>query len=127
MIYSKEQCDKILEIRGLKPRNAQPRPRAFVSQQKTTELDGILYAPSPITGFPCNDFQYLDDPNLAPEIRQAIQQRNQKVVSDMPTSDNDDVVLDTMQRNGESAIEYHDRMQGFVKELEKSQETQKSE
>lgn len=81
-----------------------------------SELERVIYAPNPLTGFPDNDLQMQDDMQTRIELRDALAKRNYPVASDSSTVDDDDLILDGMQKNDESDVAYANRLKKFANE-----------
>lgn len=119
MILSIKDKNQILDSIGSPYRNSEEAPfKTEDNLKKSSELDSILYAPSPVTGWPCNDLEIMEDAKTSPEIRSALQQRNQVLQPGISSTD-DDAVLDAMPLNGESEEAFFNRVKPYVDDLEK--------
>lgn len=87
-----------------------------------SELEKVVYAVNPLTGFPDNDLRIMNDSNVSPTLRQAIHNANHVVSPVGPSSFDDDAVLDSQQQPYESDDEYLDRLQENAQKLNKDTE-----
>lgn len=118
-MFDIETKNAVLRSRGETSLNVEPSPLYNDAESKKTDLDNVLFQMHPKWGFPVSDLELMDDDAVSSQLRSAIERRNQPVKSVPLGNDDDDVVLDTMQRNGESSTDYYDRMQGFIGDIKK--------
>lgn len=86
-----------------------------ISKRVNAPLDDLVYGRSRF-GWPSSDIDVMNMTNNM-EVKNALERRNQKRSAPNGTK-NDDVALDTVVRNGESAESYADRMAKFMDEYE---------
>lgn len=118
-MFDIETKNAVLRSRGETSLNVEPSTMYNDAESKKTDLDNVLFQMHPKWGFPVSDLELMDDDAVSSQLRSAIERRNQPVKSVPMGNDDDDVVLDTMSRNGESPIDYYDRMKGYFEGIEK--------
>ena len=86
-----------------------------ISKRVNAPLDDLVYGRGRF-GWPSSDIDVMNMTNNM-EVKNALERRNMKRPAPNGTK-NDDVALDTVVRNGESAESYADRMAEFMDEYE---------
>lgn len=105
---------QVIKSRGLNLVNEKRVIELPTTEIEMTDLERVIYAPNPETGFPDSDLALQMDESIRPEIRNALIARNAKIENLALSHDNDDVVLDTIRRGDESDLSYSERMQQYV-------------
>lgn len=108
----------ILKARGSELHNDPLVARVDDKPRELTDVERVIYQVNPRTGFPCNDLEMQDDLNTRLEIREALAKRNYPTSSDTPYTENDDLVLDGIQKNDESDIAYANRLKDIANQSE---------
>lgn len=86
-------------------------------ETKVDTLNHLVFSPN-IFGWPANDLQ-VQNQTTNSEVKIALERRNMKMPAP-GSSDNDDVILDTLKKNEETEDEYFDRMSRVIDEADKS-------
>lgn len=90
-------------------------PVIKVKQQKTDKLLSILFAPSPVTGFPQSTYSILLGKKTDPEVRRYIDDfMHQSKVERESADISDDVLFATSERRGETTEQYFNRLRDFA-------------
>lgn len=118
MIKDYKYKNAILKARGSELRNDPLVVRDEDTPLKLTDVERVIYQVDPSTGFPCNDLKMQDDMNTRSEIREALAKRNYPTSPDTALTENDDLVLDGIQKNDESDIAYANRLKVIANQSE---------
>lgn len=92
-----------------------------IAKRVNAPLDDLVYGRSRF-GWPSSDIDVMNMTNNM-EVKNALERRNMKRPAPNGTKD-DDVALDTVVRNGESAESYADRMSDYLDEYEQEVKTE---
>ena len=99
----------------LKSDNVDKPPVIKVKKQKIDKLLSILFAPSPVTGFPQSTYSILLGKKTDPEVRRYIEDFMHQSKVERESADlSDDVLFATSERRGESTEQYFSRLRDFA-------------
>lgn len=103
--------NSILKLKGSQYFNEENPSNSRFDDIQRSELEKVVFAKNPLTGFPDSDVAIMSDSRVSPTLRQAIQNMNHVIQPNAPSSFDDDVLLDSVQQPFESNESYYDRLQ----------------
>lgn len=90
-------------------------PVIKVKSPKLDKMLSVLFAPSPVTGFPQSTYSILLGKQTDPEVRRYIEDFMQQTNVQRESADlSDDALFATAERRGDSVEDYYNRLRDFA-------------